>query len=221
MPSSAQGFVGEVEPNGTSGRDRPRRSAARAPWFSATSSRRGCRLLFVLAAADDRVYAATQTLFDASASGDTVLDVLDTDGATVLENDPNDGTFNASSSTIAGFSIPAAGTYFVRVRHNVATGTIRPYHLQFRLQSGAPAAEVEPNNTPATATPLPASGWVSGTISAVSPGESDFFSLTLAAGDSVYPQPRHEPRARCGGVERPARLRAVRQPAGQSDPPGE
>src|SRR5690606_28361722 len=138
------------------------------------------------AATGDRVYAATQTLFDASASGDSVLELIGTDGTTVLETDNNDGTFNASSSSIAGFSIPAPGTYFLRVRHNVGTGTIRPYHLHFRLQSGAPVAEVEANNTPATATPLPASGWVSGTITAVSPGESDFFSITLAAGDSVY-----------------------------------
>ncbi|MCL4296095.1 MAG: choice-of-anchor D domain-containing protein [Anaerolineae bacterium] len=138
------------------------------------------------ATAGDRVYAAVQTLFDASASGDSVLDLLNTDGTTVIETDPNDGTFNASSSTIAGATIPSNGTYFLRVRHNVATGTIRPYDLHFNLLSGAPLAEVEPNNTAATATPLPASGWVSGNITAVSPGEADFYSLTLAAGDSVY-----------------------------------
>ena len=138
------------------------------------------------AAAGDRIYAATQTLWDASASGDTVIDVLDTDGATVIETDNNDGTFNGSSASIAGTVIPAAGTYFLRVRHNVATGTIRPYALHFRQQNVAPTAEVEPNNTPATATPLPASGHVTGTISAVSPGESDFYSLTLNAGDTVF-----------------------------------
>lgn len=138
------------------------------------------------AAAGDRIYAATQTLFDASASGDTVLDLLGTDGTTVLENDPNDGSFNASSSTIAGFNIPAAGTYFLRVRHNVATGTIRPYVLHFQQQSVAPIAETEPNETPATATPMPASGHVSGVITGVSPGEADFYSINLNAGDTVF-----------------------------------
>ncbi len=138
------------------------------------------------ASAGDRVYAATQTLFDASASGDSTLQVIGTDGTTVLEADNNDGTFNASSASIAGTLIPAAGTYFLRVAHNVGTGTIRPYHLHFRLQSAAPAAEVEPNNTPATATPIPASGHVSGTIAAVAPGESDFYSIALAAGDTVF-----------------------------------
>jgi len=134
----------------------------------------------------DRVYAATQTLFDASASGDSVLDVLSTDGTTVLENDLNDGTFSASSASIAGTLIPAPGTYFLRVRHNVATGTIRPYYLHFRLQTAAPTPEVEANNTSATANPIPASGHVSGTITAVSPGEADFFSIALNAGDSVF-----------------------------------
>jgi uncharacterized repeat protein (TIGR01451 family) len=138
------------------------------------------------AAAGDRIYAATQTSWDAAASGDTVIDVLNTDGATVIETDNNDGTFNASSASVAGTLIPAAGTYFLRVRHNVGTGTIRPYALHFRQQSAAPTAEVEPNNSTATATPIPASGHVSGTITAVSPGESDFFSINLNAGDSVY-----------------------------------
>jgi subtilisin-like proprotein convertase family protein len=176
---------GEVEPNGT--------SATATPLAGASVKVRGnvfpvadVDFYSFTATAGDRIYAATQTLFDASASGDSVLDLLNTDGTTVIENDPNDGTFNASSSSIAGALIPATGTYFLRVRHNVATSTIRPYDLHFNRLSGSPVAEVESNNTPATANPLPASGWVSGTISAVSPGESDFYSVTLAAGDTVY-----------------------------------
>lgn len=138
------------------------------------------------ALAGDRVYAAVQTFFDASASGDSVLDLLGTDGMTVIETDLDDGTFNASSSTIAGAVIPSNGTYFLRLRHNTSTDTIRPYDLYFSLQRGAPAAEGEPNNSDAAATPLPTSGWVGGAISDVSPVESDFFSLSLAAGDSVF-----------------------------------
>ena len=58
--------------------------------------------------------------------------------------------------------------------------------MQFKLQSGAAITEIEPNNTTALATPLPASGHVSGTISGVSPAEGDLFSIALAAGDTVY-----------------------------------
>ncbi|MFN8346835.1 MAG: pre-peptidase C-terminal domain-containing protein [Spirosomataceae bacterium] len=138
------------------------------------------------ASAGDRVYAATQTLKDASASGDSKLELIDTDGTTVLEVYNNDGTFNASSSTIAGTLIPTTGTYYLRVSHNVAMGSIRPYDLYLKVQSGTPTDETEDNNTPATATPLPASGWVSGTITAVSPGEADFYSITLNAGETVF-----------------------------------
>lgn len=138
------------------------------------------------AAAGDRIYAATQTTWDASASGDTTLQLIASDGTTVIETDNNDGTFNASSASLAGTLIPTPGTYYLRVAHNTATGTVRPYFLHFRQQSTVPTAEVEPNGTPATANPVPASGHISGTISAVSPGESDFYSIDLAAGDSVF-----------------------------------
>jgi uncharacterized repeat protein (TIGR01451 family) len=140
----------------------------------------------ITAATGNRLYVATQTLFDASGSGDSTLQVLDTDGTTVLETDNNDGTFNSTSSTIAGFSFPGNGTYFIRVAHNTAAGTIRPYMLNYTLQTGAPTAETEPNETTATANALPGSGWVSGTITATSPTEQDFYSINLNAGDSVY-----------------------------------
>ncbi|MGH9871609.1 MAG: DUF4214 domain-containing protein, partial [Pyrinomonadaceae bacterium] len=181
---TVQTYQNEVEPNGTS-------ATATA---LATSSVRLRGSVYPAADVDfysftastgDRVYAAVQTLFDASGSGDTILDLISTDGTTVLETDLNDGTFNGSSSSIAGFLIPSNGTFFLRVRHNVGTGTIRPYDLHFNRLTGAPVPEVEPNDTNVTATPLPGSLWVSGTISGLAP-EADFFSFTLAAGDSVY-----------------------------------
>jgi len=175
----------EVEPNGTSATATPI-SGTTVVYGGNVYPAADVDFYSFTAAAGDRIYAATQTLFDASASGDSVLELIDTDGATVIETDNNDGTFNASSSSIAGRQITAAGTYFLRVRHNTGTGTIRPYALHFRQQSAAPTAEVEPNNSSATATPIPASGHVSGTVTAVSPGESDFFSINLNAGDSVY-----------------------------------
>ena len=64
------------------------------------------------------------------------------------------------------------------------TSTISPYHLHVRVQSGAPSAEVEPNNDTATATPLSASGWATGNISAVA--DPDLFSFALAAGDTAF-----------------------------------
>jgi uncharacterized repeat protein (TIGR01451 family) len=180
-----QNLASEVEPNDSAATATPlaaTNTVVRATVFPAAD----VDFYSFAANTGDRVYAATQTLFDASASGDSVLDVLDADGTTVIENDPNDGAFNGNSSSIAGATIPSTGTFFLRVRHNVVTGTIRPYQLHFNKVAGSPTPEVEPNNSPATANPVPASGWVSGDVSAVSPGESDFFSLNLNAGDSVY-----------------------------------
>lgn len=183
LAPTGQGFVNEVEPNGTSATATPL-GGTNVVMLGTVFPANDVDFYSFTGAAGDRVFAAVQTSFDASASGDSVLDLLDTDGATVLENDLNDGAFNASSSSIAGRALPSAGTFFLRVRHNTATGTIRPYQLHVRVQSGSPVAEVEANNTPATATPLPASGWVSGSVDPVA--DVDFFSMTLAAGDSVF-----------------------------------
>lgn len=96
--------------------------------------------------AGDRVYAATMTSFSANGSTDSNMDILDTDGVTVLENDDDNGTVGGLSSSIAGTTLPAAGTYYVRVRHFSATGQLRPYHLHLQVQSGAPTPETEPND---------------------------------------------------------------------------
>ncbi len=183
-PTTGQSFVEEVEPNDTS-------ATATATGGTDTVLRGyvygngDIDYWSFTAAAGDRVYAATQTSFSASGSTDSVLTLLGTDGSTTLEEDDNDGSFGTSSSTIAGATIPSAGTYFLRVRHFSATTQLRPYHLHLKVQSGSPTAEVEPNDTPATATLLPVSGWVSGAI-ADTTDVADFFSLALNAGDTVF-----------------------------------
>src|SRR5262249_46382282 len=54
------------------------------------------------AQAGDRVYAAVMTSWSSNASVDSRLDLIAGDGTTVLETDLDDGTFGATSSTIAG-----------------------------------------------------------------------------------------------------------------------
>ncbi|MCL4839903.1 MAG: pre-peptidase C-terminal domain-containing protein, partial [Thermoanaerobaculia bacterium] len=133
--------------------------------------------------AGDRVSAAVMTQFS-NVSGDSRLDIIGTDGTTSLEFDDDSGSFSGLSSAISGTLLPAAGTYYVRVYGYSATTVITPYHLHVKVASGSATAEVEPNNDLATATPLPASGWVSGTITATT--DPDFFSFSLNAGDSVF-----------------------------------
>ncbi len=137
----------------------------------------------ITAAAGDRIYAAVYTSDSSSGSVDSVLQLLASDGTTVIEQDLDDGSLGSTSSSIAGTTLPTAGTYFFRVTHQSATSQLRPYRLYYQLRSGAPVAETEPNDAfPGQA--LPASGWVSGAISATT--DVDFYSISLNAGDTVF-----------------------------------
>lgn len=136
--------------------------------------------------AGDRVYAAVQTSYSNNGSGDSQLRIFASDGTTLLEFDDDDGTFGGVSSTIAGTVIPSPGTYYIQVKHFSATNTLRPYELYYRVQSGMPTAEVEPNDTPGQANALPTSGWVSGARDPAVATEQDWFSFTANAGDTIY-----------------------------------
>jgi subtilisin-like proprotein convertase family protein len=133
--------------------------------------------------AGDRIYAATATSFAAGAT-DTTLTLFDTDGTTIIEVDLNDGVFAANSSSIAGATLPADGTYFLQVRSTGATTSIRPYDLYFQRRSGSPTTETEPNNLGDGGQAMPASGWASGAINPV--GDTDVFTFALNAGDTVF-----------------------------------
>ncbi len=136
------------------------------------------------AQAGNRVYAATQTSWSSAdaTQPDSVLDIIDANGM-VLETDDDDGSMAGLSSSIAGVAIPSQGTYYLRVQKK-GGGELRPYDLHFRRRDGAPAAELEPNGDLALATPLPASGWMSG--STVTSDDVDVMSLDLAAGSTVF-----------------------------------
>lgn len=179
------GLAGEVEPNGSSATATPlagRQGVVRADVWPVAD----VDFYAIQANAGDRIYAATMTSFSSSSNTDTQLRVLAPDGTTVIEFDDDDGSLTGTSSSIAGATLPAAGTYYLQVNAFSATATIRPYELHYRLQSGTPTPEVEPNDTPATANPLPANGWVSGTRSPAAATEQDWYSLTLNAGDTVF-----------------------------------
>lgn len=134
-------------------------------------------------AAGDRVYAATMTSFSASGSVDSYLTLFASDGTTVIEDDNDNGSFGSTSSSIAGATLPASGTYFLQVRHNSATSQLRPYRLHLKVQSGSPTPEIEPNSV-LPGQPLPPSGWVSGALTATT--DIDIFAVTLNAGDTIY-----------------------------------
>ena len=181
-----QGYLDDVEPNGT--------FATATPIPGTNQVIRGnlfpngdVDFYSFTAAAGDRVYAATMTSFSAGSSTDSQLSLLASDGTTLIEFDDDNGSFAGLSSSIAGATLPTAGTYYFRINDFTAgTTSERPYELHFRLQSGAPTPEVESNDTPATANVLPANGWVSGTRNPAAATEQDWYSFNLNAGDTVY-----------------------------------
>ncbi|MCL4870288.1 MAG: proprotein convertase P-domain-containing protein [Anaerolineae bacterium] len=173
----------EVEPNGTAATANPITGSSAVIEANIYPNADEDYFSFT-AAAGDRVYAATMTSFSGNASTDSRLWVLDTDGTTILEFDDDDGTFGGLSSSIAGVTIPAGGTYYLRVSHFSATGQLRPYRLYFQLRSGSPTAETEPNNLANGGQPIPASGWVSGVINPAA--DNDVFTIALNAGDTVF-----------------------------------
>ncbi len=181
-----QGYDGEVEPNGTPATASPLTGAnlvVRAPLFPNGD----IDFYSFSATAGDRIYAAIMTSGAAGSSTDSQLTILDTDGTTIVEFDDDNGSLAALSSTIAGAVVPATGTYFLKVNDFTAgTTSERPYELHFRIQSGAPTAEVEANDTPATANPLPANGWVSGARNPAAATEQDWYSFSANAGDTVF-----------------------------------
>jgi uncharacterized repeat protein (TIGR01451 family) len=136
-------------------------------------------------AAGDRIYAALMTSASSNGNFDSQLRLFASDGTTLVEFDDDDGSFGGFSSSIAGAILPAAGIYFFEVRHFSATNQLRPYDLFVQRRSGAPVAEVEPNDIPGTANPL-GGGWISGARDPALATEQDWFSFSANAGDTVF-----------------------------------
>ena len=179
------GFTAESEPNGTSATASPiagSQAVVRAPLFPNGD----IDFYSFTANAGDRIYVAAMTSFSAGSSTDSQVTVLASDGTTTLEFDDDNGSFAGLSSSIAGVTIPSNGTYYLKVNDFTAgTTSERPYELYFRKQTAAPTAEIEANDTPATANPLPSSGHVSGSRNPALATEQDWYSLNLNAGDTV------------------------------------
>ena len=118
-------------------------------------------------------------------SRDTVVDLLAADGTTVIENDDDDGTGNGGDGTIetglasiiAGATLTTGGTYFIRVQAFSVTGIINPYRLFVSLTNVAATAEVEANDTAATANVANSPAFRSGSIG-VAGQMSDYYSVS-------------------------------------------
>src|SRR5262249_34108311 len=100
-----------------------------------------------------------------------------TDGTTQLAT--NDRRYYRDSGLTYKFI--TNGTYFVDVSKAASTGDA-DYFLTYTSAAVGSLTEVEPNNTPAMATPMSYGMTMSGSMSAA---DIDFYSVTGAAGDMV------------------------------------
>lgn len=136
------------------------------------------------ATAGDKFFATCMTSGSGSGSFDGVLTLYASDGTTIIETDNDDGSFATTSPSIAGTTLTTTGTYYVKVNHFSATSQMRPYYLYMNVVSGSSTAEIEPNDTNPTATPMPSNLFVNGSLSATT--DIDVYSVTLNAGESIY-----------------------------------
>jgi len=132
--------------------------------------------------ANSRVFA----LVDAIAANATNFDLRVTNATDTLEfdNQDDDAAFGQLAPNIAGTSLAGAPSY-VRVNYNLASLGSEPYRLYTTIQpsSSAATAEVEPNNSIASATGG-ANLYFRGALSGAS--DVDIFSVTAVAGELIH-----------------------------------
>ena len=143
-------------------------------------------------------FAATDTGTGPANAGmvfqdDTTLAVLAADGTTVIELDEDSGIGNggdatrenSNSSAIAGRTLTAGGTYYIRVSGDSASDIVTQYNLFVSIISpGQTTPEVEPNDSFANATTLPFNSLGTGTVSSTdSATDTDFYAVSLTAGN--------------------------------------
>lgn len=146
------------------------------------------------APAGARVWALVDTSPSTAGNRDSLLTLFAPDGTTPLASDDDDGTGtncdgtadNFLSSAIAGEVLSAGGTYFLRVEGAFAGDPITSYRLTVVVTTSA-QAEVESNNTAATANPIVTGGSPTGVRDAAinTVGDVDYYSVATTAGSTL------------------------------------
>jgi hypothetical protein len=144
-----------------------------------------------------------------NASRDSILTLFGSDGTTQIDRDDNSGVGSncdmtietRESSAITGRTLTAGGTYYLRVQAADPAWLITRYKLVVVVATVAATAEVEPNDTSATATPIIVAGTPIGVRQgSVRAGEVDYYSaVTTTVGTLLEISLSGDPR-RIGGT---------------------
>jgi hypothetical protein len=145
-----------------------------------------------------------------TASRDSILTLFGPDGTTQIDQDNNSGVGSncdmtietRESSAITGRALTAGGTYYLRVQAADPAWLITSYKLVVVVASVPTSAEVEPNDTAETATPIVVAGSPTGVRQgSVRSGEVDYYSaVTTAVGTLLEISLSGDPRR--SGVSR-------------------
>jgi hypothetical protein len=129
----------------------------------------------------------------------TVIELMASDGVTVIEIDAADGTGNGGDGTtesvnaalIAGRTLTAGGTYFIRVRTLTVLEVVNPYRLFVVMTTAAATVEQEPNDFTFfglfTNVAVPVSGTFGIRSGAITPANDvDYYSVAATAGSILF-----------------------------------
>jgi hypothetical protein len=173
-------------------------------------------------------------------SRDSYLTLFAGNGTTEIEEDDDDGSGNGCDATleaggefasaIAGRTLVAGGTYYLRVSEFSDQGVISPYTLFIAVSTTSPVAEVESNDTPATANAITLAGAAVGVRSGAinSAGDQDVFSVAAMAGSTLFVNADADPERDAVGTSLLVELLATNRttvlfsagPSGRPDSPG-
>ncbi|MCG8404847.1 MAG: hypothetical protein MI923_06585 [Phycisphaerales bacterium] len=127
----------------------------------------------------DLVFAFVDTQHSTMGT-DSFLEIFAADGATLIEDDDNNGP--GSISVVAGAVLPQSGDVFFRVSEDGANDVITRYDLHQVIVDPADSAhELEANDTPATANGIPAVI----TTATVTGADVDFFKFRAVVGSQL------------------------------------
>lgn len=161
------------------------------------------------APAGSRLWASVDT-GASTASFDSTLTLFGPDGTTVIETDDDDGIANncdasiesGQASAIAGRTLVAGGTYFLRVQDFDPTAEAITSYKLLLVVTTTSAAESEPNDTSATANALVTAGTPiavrNGNITTTT--DVDVYSVFAPAGSTLFISGDGDPE-RNGGTD--------------------
>jgi pre-peptidase len=191
-------LIPEVEPNNTAATANALPMADQCARASGSITANDVDYYSFTAPPGARLWALVDTSPSTAGNRDSLLTLIGPDGTTVIASDDDDGNGtdcdgiqnttldNTLSSALAGEVLSAGGTYFLRVEAAFAGDAITSYKLSLVVTTSS-SAEVESNNTAATANTIVTGGSLIGVRDAAigAVGDVDFYSVAAPAGSTL------------------------------------